>query len=117
MPQAIDRHTLADWIERGADFDLVDTLPAEPYARHHLPGAIHIRSDDIEVEAPRRLPDRVRTVVVYCGSTACQRSTKAAHRLERLGYTDVREYVEGRQDWQAAGLPTASGADPEDVSA
>ncbi len=50
--------------------------------------------------------------MVYCGSTACQRSAKAAARLERLGYRDVREYVEGRQDWQAAGLPVETGEDP-----
>lgn len=113
MATTIDRATLADWIERSAAFNLVDTLPAQPYARHHLPGAIHIVSDEIETEAERRLPDKDRTVVVYCGSTACQRSAKAAARLERLGYRDVREYVEGRQDWQAAGLPVESGADPD----
>jgi rhodanese-related sulfurtransferase len=113
MSRTIDRTTLAEWMERDADFYLVDTLPAKPYTRHHLPGAIHIVSDDIEGEAPRRLPDKQRTVVVYCGSAACQRSAKAAARLERLGYRDVREYVEGRQDWQAAGLPTTAGADPD----
>lgn len=77
-------------------------------------GAIHIASDDIETEAPRRLQDRGRTVVVYCGSTACKRSEKAAARLDTLGYRDVREYVEGRQDWEAAGLPVQAGADPEE---
>ena len=113
MAETIDRATLAEWIRRGAAFDLVDTLPRAPYERHHLPGALHIVSDDIETEAPRRLPDRRRTVVVYCGSTRCQRSAKAAARLDRLGYSDVREYVEGRQDWEAAGLALDTGADPE----
>ncbi|MFW5970150.1 MAG: rhodanese-like domain-containing protein [Halofilum sp. (in: g-proteobacteria)] len=113
MVTQIDRDTLAEWIHKGTDFELVDTLPAAAYARHHLPGAIHIVSDDIESEAPRRLPDRARTVVVYCGSTACQRSAKAAARLTALGYRDVREYLEGRQDWEAADLPIESGPDPE----
>lgn len=113
MSTPIDRDTLATWMRAGAAFELVDTLPAAAYARHHLPGASHIVSDDIEAEAPRRLPDRDRTVVVYCGSTACQRSAKAAARLDALGWHDVREYVEGRQDWEAAGLPVATGPDPE----
>lgn len=112
MAQRIGRKTLHEWIRRGADFVLVDTLPQGPYERHHLPGAIHIVSDDIETQAPRRLPDRGRTVVVYCASTACRRSQKAARRLERLGYRDVREYVEGRRDWQDAGYPLEDGADP-----
>ena len=111
MAGTITRETLQEWMRRGADFDLVDTLPRAAYERHHLPEAIHIASDDIETEAPRRLPDRGRTVVVYCGSTACKRSEKAATRLDALGYRDVREYVEGRQDWETAGLPVESGPD------
>lgn len=111
MTTAVDRDTLYDWIQRGADFVLVDTLPREPYERGHLPGAIHIVSDDIETEAPRRLPEPDRTVVVYCASTQCKRSEKAAARLEDMGYRDVRDYVEGRKDWEAAGLPVESGPD------
>jgi rhodanese-related sulfurtransferase len=103
MTATIDTETLHDWIERGADFVLVDTLPGSVYRRHHIPGAINIVSDDIEVEAPERLPDRDRTVVVYCTSERCRRSEKAAARLERLGYRDVRDYVEGRRDWEDAG--------------
>lgn len=113
MPTPIDRDTLREWMRRGADFALVDVLPRVPYERHHLPGAIHIVSDDIETEAPRRLPYRGRTVVVYCGSTRCQRSVKAAARLERLGYADVRDFVEGRRDWEDAGYPLAAGPDRE----
>jgi rhodanese-related sulfurtransferase len=113
MATTISRAPLAHWVERGEDFDLVDTLPAKAYARHHLPGAIHIISDEIATEAPRRLPDKERTIVVYCSNAACQRSARAAARLKRLRYRDVREYVEARQDSQAAGLPTKAGADPE----
>lgn len=113
MAGMIDRETLRDWMRRGVDFVLVDTLPRAAYERHHLPGAIHIVSDDIETEAPRRLSGRERTVVVYCGGAACKRSEKAAARLDALGYGDVREYVEGRRDWEAAGLPVEPGPDPE----
>ncbi len=110
MSATIDTETLHDWIQRGADFALVDTLPGEVYRRHHIPGAIHIASDDIETQAPERLPDRDRTVVVYCTNARCQRSEKAAARLERIGYRDVRDYVEGRRDWEDAGYPVDSGA-------
>jgi len=112
MTETIDRTTLNDWIRQERPFDLVDTLPTAAFERRHLPGAIHIVSDDIETEAPRRLPDRERPVVVYCASTGCKRSAKAAARLERMGYRQVFEYVEGRRDWEEAGLPIESG--PED---
>ncbi len=32
-------------------------------------------------------------------------SARAAWRLEQLGFTDVYDYVFGRKDWEAAGLP------------
>lgn len=33
-------------------------------------------------------------------------SPRAAWRLESLGFTDVADYVDGKMDWMAAGLPT-----------
>src|SRR6266705_36190 len=33
-------------------------------------------------------------------------SPRAAWRLESLGFTDVYDYVAGKRDWLAAGLPT-----------
>lgn len=33
-------------------------------------------------------------------------SPRAAWRLERLGFVDVYDYVAGKSDWMAAGLPT-----------
>lgn len=105
MIERISREALRAKIERGDDFVLIDTLPAEAYRKGHLPGAISIPSDDILTEAPRRVPERDSEIVVYCGSGPCKRSDKAAARLVRLGYTRVRDYHEGKADWVAAGLP------------
>jgi rhodanese-related sulfurtransferase len=33
----------------------------------------------------------------------------AAHVLRKLGYTDVRDYAEGKQGWREAGLPLEIG--------
>jgi Mg/Co/Ni transporter MgtE len=33
-------------------------------------------------------------------------STRAAWRLEELGFAEVHDYVDGKLDWLAAGLPT-----------
>src|ERR1700686_53229 len=33
-------------------------------------------------------------------------SPRAASRLETLGFTEVYDYVDGKLDWMAAGLPT-----------
>lgn len=100
----IDTATLRDWQKRHPDITLVDTLPAAAFAKGHLPGAINIVSDDILDEAPRRLPDRQATIVVYCASESCKRAGRAAERLARLGYTEVYHYVGGKKAWLAEGL-------------
>lgn len=43
-------------------------------------------------------------------------SPRAAWRLERLGYGPVYDYVAGKVDWMAAGLPTVR-ADPSELRA
>jgi rhodanese-related sulfurtransferase len=49
-------------------------------------------------------------VVVYCANAPCPNSEIAARRLAALGYVNVREYAEGKEDWVAAGLPIERGA-------
>ncbi|MEX1214442.1 rhodanese-like domain-containing protein [Saccharospirillum sp.] len=100
----IDTKTLRDWQARGQDFILVDTLPADTFAKGHLPSAINIVSDDILDEAPRQLPDNQATLVVYCASENCKRAGRAAERLASLGYTEVYHYVGGKRAWQTAGF-------------
>lgn len=39
-------------------------------------------------------------------------SPRAACRLERLGFTEVYDYIAGIADWKAAGLPTDGAAIP-----
>ena len=63
---------------------------------------------DVEQQAPTLLPDKNATIVTYCSNEACGNSQAVANRLERLGYTAVRKYREGIQDWVAAGNPTES---------
>ncbi|MGH9156448.1 MAG: rhodanese-like domain-containing protein [Acidimicrobiales bacterium] len=41
---------------------------------------------------------------------ACGNSGLAADRLRVLGYTDVRKYPGGKQEWIEAGLPVEAGA-------
>jgi len=103
--EAIKRH-----LDRGDPIVLVEALPAKSFNQAHLPGALQINHDEVAQKAPALLPDKGAKIVVYCANKECRNSAKAAGALEALGYTDVHEYVEGKADWQAAGLPTAGAA-------
>ena len=56
------------------------------------------------------VPDRTAPVVTYCTGTSCPNSRIAAEQLRTLGYTNVRAYEGGKQDWTEAGLPLESAA-------
>ncbi|UKV12735.1 rhodanese-like domain-containing protein [Thalassospiraceae bacterium SW-3-3] len=84
---------------------LIEALPAKYYLDAHLPGAINIPHDLIAEIATQVLPDKTSPIVVYCASGPCRNSGLAAETLTGLGYSNVCDYHEGKQDWQAAGLP------------
>lgn len=109
MATPITRDDLQAAIEAG-DVTVVETLRAEHFEQGNLPSAIHIHFEDIGEKAPALLPDRDAAIVAYCSNTACGNSESAANQLTALGYTNVRKYAEGKQDWQQAGLPLETGA-------
>ena len=109
MPGTITRQDLQAAIDAG-DVVVVDTLGPQYFEAAHLPGAINIPHTKVAELAPALLPDKDAVIVTYCTNTACQNSEVAARQLEALGYTNVRKYAEGKQDWTEAGLPVESGA-------
>jgi rhodanese-related sulfurtransferase len=107
----ITRDELHTKIRRGDNFVLAEALPEMYYRKAHLPGAINLPHDQVTELAPTLLRDKNVEVVVYCANTSCRNSDIAAQRLAQLGYTRVREYMEGKQDWMDAGLPVESTLD------
>jgi rhodanese-related sulfurtransferase len=109
MANKITRDELKAAIDAG-QITVVETLREEHFGQGHLPGAIHIHFEAIAEKAPELLPDKDAAIVTYCSNTACRNSELAANQLTAMGYTDVRKYAEGKQDWQEAGLPLEVGA-------
>ncbi len=106
----ITREELKAKLDGGEDVVVVETLGPNYYEDVHLPGTINIPHTEVDQLAPEMLPDKSAEVVVYCSNKACQNSPQAAKRLAALGYENVYDYEEGKQDWIEAGLPTESGA-------
>jgi rhodanese-related sulfurtransferase len=100
-------------IEGGDAFVLIDALAPMVYAHSHLPGAINLPPfavDALVVE--RRIPDRKTEIVVYCSSPDCSDSVETAEQLRALGYTNVRHYAGGKNEWREAGLPLERAGKP-----
>jgi rhodanese-related sulfurtransferase len=104
--------TLAEMrrLVRDPDVVVLDVLSREAYAAGHLPDAINIPLPEIPARALVELPDRSRTVVVYCGGPTCPMGSQAMSLLEEMGYTRVRHFPGGVQAWRDAGLRVQQGA-------
>ena len=109
MPRLITREELRREIGAGA-ITVVETLAAAYYDSGHLPGAINIPHTRVRELAGSLLPDKDAPVATYCSNTACRNSEIALNELIALGYSNVRKYAEGKQDWIEAGLPIEPGA-------
>jgi len=109
MPQTISRDELAAGLDTGT-ITLIDALPESYYSQQHLPGALNLVADDVDTRAAQLLPNKDAALVTYCSNPDCANSGRVASRLEQLGYTNVRKYVDGIQDWTDAGLPTETGS-------
>ncbi len=109
MPGTITRTELAEAIAAKAVV-VLEALPSSYFEAEHLPGALNLPLDNLHELAPVLVPDKSAAVVTYCSNTSCNNSAMAAERLRAIGYTDVRAYEGGKQDWVEAGLPVENGA-------
>lgn len=116
MTALISRDELATAIEAGA-VTVVDALPASYYEQQHLPGALNLEEGDVATRASALLPDKSAPIVTYCSNIACGNSEAVAVLLAKAGYTDVRKFREGIQDWVEAGLPVETGNPVEGLAA
>ena len=107
--KGIDRRELKDKIDRHESFVLLETLSPEHFQHVHLPGAHNAPPDRVKELAPVLIPNKLTEVVTYCAGPTCEASARAARQLAALGYTNVRYYAGGKQDWTAARLPVERG--------
>jgi len=99
-------------LDDGAGAILVDALPPMSYAHSHLPGAINLPPASVPRAAPKRLPDKDAELVVYCANPECEDSVETGRRLVALGYTRVRHYAGGKDEWRELGLPLERAGQP-----
>ncbi len=93
-------------LETETEITLLDVRREDEYSQGHIPGAVCVPVETIGAGTEERLPDKERTLLVYCRSG--RRSVQAAEKLAALGYADIREFG-GILDWTG---PVVTGGEP-----
>ncbi len=105
--KTIERDELARKLEaKDPRFKLVMTLGDWEFQAKHIPGSLHFR-DAADMLSTLAKEDEI---VVYCTNPPCLASVAAYHRLLQEGYTNVRRYAGGIEDWESGGLTFSHGA-------
>lgn len=87
----------------GEDHVLVDVREESEWAAGHAAGAMHLSKGVIERDIETKIPDRDKTLVLYCGGGF--RSALAADNLQKMGYKNAISLDGGWRAYSGSGLP------------
>jgi molybdopterin/thiamine biosynthesis adenylyltransferase/rhodanese-related sulfurtransferase len=97
---------LAHQHEAGSDKQdvvLVDVREKYEWNDGHIPGAIHVPRGFLELQIEEAVPDKSKTVVLYCAGGV--RSLIAGSTLKQMGYQNAISMSGGFGQWKGNGLP------------
>ncbi|MGD2295118.1 MAG: rhodanese-like domain-containing protein [Candidatus Aminicenantes bacterium] len=85
----------------------IDSREEQAFQEGHIVGAVNIPYEDggdtrllAELSIPKEKP-----LVVYCDGSECQSSIALARRLHEEGFTAIKVFFGGWEEWLKQGLP------------
>src|SRR5579884_2362497 len=97
VKQALDQQSGSDEQE----IVLVDVREKHEWNEGYIPGAIHVPRGFLELQIEEAVPDKSKTVVLYCAGGV--RSLIAGSTLQQMGYKDVVSMSGGFGQWKGSG--------------
>src|SRR6516164_539438 len=82
---------------------LVDVREKLEWNEGHIPGAIHVPRGYLELQIEEAVPDKSKTVVLYCAGGV--RSLIAGVTLQQMGYQNAISMSGGFGQWKGNGYP------------
>ena len=92
-----------EMVAAAAPHVLVDVREDDEWAAGHAAGAQHLSKGVIERDIEAAIPEKDRTLVLYCGGG--YRSALAADSLQKMGYSNVLSLDGGWRAIVSSGLP------------
>ncbi len=98
------QEALANQHEAGRDHQdivLVDVREKHEWNEGHIPGAIHVPRGYLELQIEEAVPDKSKTVVLYCAGGV--RSLMSGSTLQQMGYDKAISMSGGFGQWKGNG--------------
>src|SRR6185437_6267976 len=108
MSKTVPAKELKAWLGDGREIALLDVREHGQYGESHLFFAVPLPFSRLEIEAPRLLPRKTARIVT-CDDGALGVASRAAWRLEELGYANVHVLDGGTGGWKRAGFNLFAG--------
>ena len=108
MSKTVPAKELKAWLGDGREIALLDVREHGQYGESHLFFAVPLPFSRLEIEAPRLLPRKTARIVT-CDDGALGVASRAARRLEELGYANVHVLDGGTGGWKRAGFNLFAG--------
>ena len=102
VPQ-IDADSLLTKIKSKEDFVLLDVRTPQEVEKGKIEGSVNIPVDRVAEEVEKVIPDKSKTIYVYCLSGS--RSTAAVDAMIKMGYKNVFSMTSGLLSWRAKNYP------------
>lgn len=83
----------------------VDARDLKKYNAGHIPGAVHLPTDDYRDKKAAFAMPKGLLLVVYCDGGDCELSHELADLLIERGYQKVRVYEGGFEEWSQLSMP------------
>ncbi len=120
--QAVSAAYIKKLQDEKANFMLVDARPKRMFDKGSIPGAVNISDSEFDKHVDKLPADKATPLIYFCGGLECVLSNKSADKARKLGYTNVKTYVEGYPEWaklygEAAAPAAAGGAGATDKGA
>jgi rhodanese-related sulfurtransferase len=101
--QTISTNDLKQRLGQSNGLEFWNVLTDEYFKGEMIPGSRHVALDRIGREIHDSKLSKDSEIVVYCAGPNCPQSAMAAQKLSDLGFTNVRAYEGGLEEWKIAG--------------
>jgi rhodanese-related sulfurtransferase len=101
--KTISTEQLQERLKHGNGLHFWNVLTDGYFKGEMIPGSRRVPLDTIGREVSNAKSPKDAEIIVYCGGPTCPQSLQAAQKLTDLGYTNVKAYEGGLEEWKNAG--------------